>query len=254
MSDEQGEKRHSPTPHRRQEAWRQGHVPRSQELVAASLLFGGLLLVTWLGQGVADFLAELAETQWSRGVSLRIDADQFALQSRGLLLRLIGALLPLLGLLAALAVLVNLGQTGWRFLPDRLAWDVGRLSPLAGLRRLFSADSAVRLVLSLLKLTAVVLVAGWSVWSQRERLVGLASLDAPALAYVLLQVTGGVCLRVSGVLLLLSGGDYAWQWWRHERSLWMSDEELREELRSLQGAARDLWGRFGRTGNSRDGG
>ncbi|MCO6458617.1 MAG: EscU/YscU/HrcU family type III secretion system export apparatus switch protein [Pirellulaceae bacterium] len=235
MSDEQGERRHAPTPHRRQEAWQRGQVPRSHELVAAGLLFGGLLLVSWLGQGVADFLAELAAAQWGRGVSLRIDSDQFVEQTRGLLLRLISALLPLLGLLAALAVLVNLGQTGWRFSPDRLAWDVSRLSPLGGLRRIFSADSGVRLALGLLKLAAVALVAGWSVWSQRERVVGLASLDAPALVFVLLQLACGVCLRVSGVLLVLAAGDYAWQWWQHERSLWMSDEELREELRSLQG-------------------
>jgi flagellar biosynthesis protein FlhB len=32
------------------------------------------------------------------------------------------------------------------------------------------------------------------------------------------------------LLLLLGGADYAWQWVRIERSLWMTDEELREEI------------------------
>jgi flagellar biosynthesis protein FlhB len=35
---------------------------------------------------------------------------------------------------------------------------------------------------------------------------------------------------LAALLLLLGAADYGWQWVRIERSLWMTDEELREEI------------------------
>ena len=56
-------------------------------------------------------------------------------------------LLPIFGILLIGAVLVNLMQIGFLFLPQKLAPDVGRLYPLQGLRRVFSLTNLARLVM-----------------------------------------------------------------------------------------------------------
>jgi flagellar biosynthesis protein FlhB len=49
MAEEAGEKTEAPTPRRLQEAREQGNIPRSQDLTAAVLLLGVMLLLWWQG-------------------------------------------------------------------------------------------------------------------------------------------------------------------------------------------------------------
>ena len=69
-------------------------------------------------------------------------------------------LLPILGLLCLAGVAVNVLQIGFLFLPQRLSFDLGRLDPLAGLRRIFSAAALVHLGFGVFKLIVISAVAG----------------------------------------------------------------------------------------------
>src|SRR5690606_2862770 len=44
-----------------------------------------------------------------------------------------------------------------------------------------------------------------------------------------------VCIWIASALLVLGVIEYAFQRWRYEQDLMMTDEELREELKELQG-------------------
>ena len=64
-------------------------------------------------------------------------------------------MLPLLGLLVAAGVAVNLAQSGFLFLPEKLAPDITRLDPLQGMKRIFSLQGVMRLAFGLVKLAIV---------------------------------------------------------------------------------------------------
>ena len=49
------------------------------------------------------------------------------------------------------------------------------------------------------------------------------------------QILLWTALKVGAALLVLALLDYAYQWWRHEQDLKMTPQELREELRNLEG-------------------
>ena len=49
------------------------------------------------------------------------------------------------------------------------------------------------------------------------------------------QILFWIALKVGAALLVLAILDYAYQWWRHEQDLKMTPQELREELRNLEG-------------------
>src|SRR5262245_55792126 len=44
-----------------------------------------------------------------------------------------------------------------------------------------------------------------------------------------------IFLRVSVALLVIAAADYGYQWWRTQRDLMMTKEELKEELKSTEG-------------------
>ena len=49
------------------------------------------------------------------------------------------------------------------------------------------------------------------------------------------QILFWTAIKLGAALLVLAMLDYAYQWWRHEQDLKMTPQELREELRNLEG-------------------
>ena len=138
MPDYAGEKTLEPTPHRRQQARREGHVAKSHDLGSAGLLLAGLAVLVMLGGGLVGFLVEYCRSQLGGEPWLTADADFAVSQWNATLWALGRYLLPILGLLCLAGVAVNVLQIGFLFLPQRLAFDFARLDPLQGLRRIFS--------------------------------------------------------------------------------------------------------------------
>jgi len=235
MADTYGEKSQEPTPHRRQQAREQGQVARSLDLASAAILVGALLLLLYYGPRINDFLAELARKQLSGDFWMQADPHFVAAHWNSLMLRMAGVLLPVLGLMMLVAVAVNVGQVGFLFLPQKLGFDLSRIDPIKGAGRIFSWASVVRLILGVGKVLTVVAVAAWSLWGERGKLIVLGEQDVTEIAAYLLSVALWTCLKIGVALLVLAIFDYAYQRWRHESDLRMTTQEVREEMKNLQG-------------------
>jgi flagellar biosynthetic protein FlhB len=234
MSESTGEKIHPPTPRRRQQARAEGRVARSHDLVAAALLLAGLALLWYTGGELVRYFGELACRQWGGTPRLTADADLVVGWWQQIVPRVGRVLLPALGLLLLVAAVGHGVQTGFLLLPQKLAPDFGRLSPARGLARIGSTANGMRLMFALLKLTVIVGVVAWCVARDGARLVALGGMEARPLAAFLVGFILATGLKVAGALVVLGLADYAYQRWRHERDLWMTTAELREELRNLR--------------------
>lgn len=233
MSEEYGEKSEAPTPRRRQEAREQGQVARSQDLTGAVLIVGSILLLNAFGQDLMKALrALLAET-----LSLRTtDPGAAFAHSLASLAHVARALAPVLIGVVLVVVAANLLQVGFAPNLKRLQPNLGALNPFKGLGRVFGKGrSPVQALIAAAKLTVLVLVAYAAV---RDRLAMIVA--AQELSY--LQVFGlgaqtvySVALRVGVALLILAILDYAWQRWRIEQQLKMTKQEVKEEMRRMEG-------------------
>jgi len=235
MADLDSARTLDPTPHRRQQAREQGRVAQSQELVSAAMLLGGLIALIFAGGPLVEFLARLVSGQLGGRAWLTLDAD-FVVAQWGLLVSgLASVLLPMIGLLALIAVGLNLLQTGFLFLPSRVFPDFSRANPQNGLARMFSLSSTVRMAHGLAKAAIIGGVAWQSWYCRREELLSLSGLELPRLASFLWQISLGTCLKIGAALLVLSILDYLYQRWKFERNLRMTPQEVRDELRNLEG-------------------
>ncbi len=224
-----------PTPHRRQQARQQGQVARSHDLSSAVMLLAGLGALALLGGSLAGFLVDYCRSQLGRQPVLTVDSQWAVAQWNSVLGLLAVRVAPILGIVCLAAVAVNVLQGGFLLLPKRAAVDLGRLSLSAGLRRVFSAASFVRFGLGLLKLATIAAAAGALMYREVHHILALAELAPPALAARAAGIVLSIALKLGGALLLLALLDYAYQWWRHGRDLRMTPQELREELRNLEG-------------------
>ncbi|MBX5436062.1 MAG: flagellar biosynthesis protein FlhB [Alicyclobacillaceae bacterium] len=223
------------TPHRRRELRRQGRVVRSHELTAAVSFLAALVVLRLLGPFAWNSWSEMIQSDLGQAGSSSLDAGSV----HALLLshvvwwvRLVG---PVLAVAALAGGLTAFAQVGALFLPQAVMPDLQRLNPLAGARRLWSVRSALEAGKALAKLAVV---SGVAYVTLRQAIVGFQGLFAtdPAVApghvgRVMFQLGA----EVGAFLLGLAAVDYVVQRLQFERSIRMSRQEVRDELKQLEG-------------------
>lgn len=235
MAEEAGEKSQDPTPHRRQQAREEGQVVQSHDLSSAGLLVGSLLVLMFAGAGLINYMGVLMAEQLGGDAWIQGDPD-FIIARWSTIAHALGkVLLPVLGLAFLLAVALNLVQVGILFLPEKALPDWSRIDPFKGLKRLFSLSGVVRLSLGMVKVVVVAAVAAIAIYNRRDAILGLAGLDLPAIALFTWQITFWTCMKIGIALFVLALIDYGFQRWKHEQDLKMTPQEVREEMRNLQG-------------------
>jgi flagellar biosynthesis protein FlhB len=232
---EAGEKSQDATPHRRQQAREEGQVAKSQDLGSAVLLVVALMGLMMLGTGLVQFASEYMQQQLGGQPALQANVEFAMSQWNTALGGTARHLLPLLGLLLVAGVLVDLAQVGFLFLPDKLAPDLARLNILQAAGRIFSANNAMRLVFGLAKLVVVGSVAAVAIYKERETIVGLSAFTLPQIAGYMAETILWIAMKIAVALLLLAALDYGFQRFRYEKDLRMTPQEVREEMKNLEG-------------------
>jgi len=199
------------------------------------VLLVGMVILLLSGAALIDFLGNYTLEQLGGQPRLVADADVFVADWNALVWGLARHLLPILALVMLAAIVVNVAQVGFLFLPARIAPDLSRLSPMRGFGRLFSTASVARLAFGLLKIVVVAAVAFASFYNERETILSLAALSAPQIAVYLLEILTWTTIRVALALVVLALLDYAFQRWKHEKDLMMTPQEVREEMKNLEG-------------------
>jgi len=235
MAESSGEKSFEPTSHRREQAREQGQVAFSQDLGSAALLvIAGFLLLT-MGGKIIEFSIGLMRRDLQAAASLTPDPGQMMVHWQAIMKGLAGVVFPMLGLLVLGAVLANLLQVGFLFVPDRVSPDISRLNPAQGLKRIFSVTGAARLGFGLFKVIVISIVAGMVIWTRHDAILRASTLDVEQLGLFIADLTLKTVLWVGLALLLLALLDYGLQRWKHEQDLMMTHQEVREEMKELQG-------------------
>ncbi len=235
MPEQDGDKSQDPTPHRRQEAREKGQVAQSQDLNSAILLVVAVGFLMMAGSYLADFMARYTRGRLAIEVPANYGLGNFLAQWSADVSGLAWAILPMLGVMLLAAVLVNLAQVGFLFLPDKLAPDVKRINPLSGFSRIFSWQGTMRLVFGIFKVLVVAMVAFLHLYQERHQLMALFGLGAGQIAAYVCQVALWTGLKVGIALLILAILDYWFQYWRREQEIRMTHQEVKEEMKTMQG-------------------
>jgi flagellar biosynthetic protein FlhB len=113
--------------------------------------------------------------------------------------------------------------------------ELSKINPLSGMKRLVDARAGVRLIMSLAKVGLILGVASWIIRSDLEQILGLAQLEIRQLFMVCAELVFLLALKLSLLLLVLAIADYAFQRWQRERDLRMSKQEIKEEMKRMDG-------------------
>ncbi len=226
------EKTERATPWRRRKARERGQVARSQELTGAASLTAAVVVLFMARGRLLDCGRRMMAAYLQQAASEPAGA---AALFEGALAWGMQLLAPVLVTTLVVALISNMAQVGFLFSLYPLRWDLNRLSPIEGLRRLFSVEGAAQAVKSILKFGVTLAVGWWAVRRQVAALVAVGRLSLPEALQVGMQSCWEVAMNCSAVLVVLGAADYGYQRYMHERRLMLSRPELKEELRETEG-------------------
>ena len=235
MADQAGEKKHEATAHRRQKAREKGQVARSQDLGSALVLLMAVALLYWAGGELLNTIARIMTAGFTQERFWTLDSRSASGLISAATIECLWALLPIMGGICAIILINNWFQLGFLFLPDKLNLDWKRIDPIAGAKRLVTLPNIARLGFGLLKVALVTLVILLGVWGRWEQILGSTALSIGEIGGMVWGTTLEMCLRTALVLLLLAILDYGFQRWKSEQDMKMTDEELREEMKMMNG-------------------
>jgi flagellar biosynthetic protein FlhB len=235
MAEHAGEKSFEATPHRRQEAREKGQVAFSQDLGSAAMLMLGVLLLIMFGRALIEFCAQLMRRHLSEVADLGTTQQTLQNEWFRIAVSLSAVLLPILGLMMLGGILSSVLQIGFLWLPERLALDISRINPASGLRRIFSLSGTARLGFGLVKVVVVTGVAVAVLWMRWDEVLRATGLDTPQYAQFLVSISMSTMLWIGAALLALAILDYGLARWKYEQDLRMTHQEVREEMKNVQG-------------------
>ena len=178
----------------------------------------------------------LSQARESLAMHLPDGLDQPMTESllKGKLIRTIFAVSPFLAAAAAASVLSSLVSSGWAFSAKPVKVNFERISPVQGLKNLFSLRSVVSLLISLAKLTVIVVIVWVYLHDKKGEILALrwAELDGTLLAAG--QIVFGVLVRIVLGLVVIAGADLLYQRWNYVRNLRMTRQEVKEERKQYE--------------------
>lgn len=229
------EKTEEPSEKKLGQALEKGDAARSQELKHFFMLMGGAIIIGVYGSGLAGSLLRDMRKYLELGYAYRMDSGQILQIWAEAAGQLLGALaMPLLVLMIAAAAGTVLQQPPvWT--AAKLKPQFSKLSPMRGLKRMFSAQSAVEMGKNILKLMVVGVIVIMVVWPDRGRLDTLMQVDLAGILDYLQSAVLKMFAAVAAVMALVGGADYLFQRFEFMKQQRMTRQELRDEHKQGEG-------------------
>ena len=237
------EQTEAPTDERLRKARREGRLPNSQEVPSVIVLATFTIILVMAAPGLYQWFYSTVRGAFGPEIAQPIDVDGITGHLKSKFSQSILASMPFLIGGVAASILASLLSSGWALSPAAVKPKLSRISPISGLKNMFSLRSVVKLVISLAKLAMIVLIAGIYLSDQEGTILALWHAPLEGILVGSGRIVLGVLLRVLIGLAAIALVDLLYQRWQYKRGLRMTRQEVKEERKQYE-LAPELKGRM----------
>jgi len=233
----EGNKTEKATPKKRQDARKKGHVFQSKEITSAILLLVVFTALRILGGSMYNELKLFSErilTGYQIENSI-YTIDGFMNLFNNIILAILKMSAPLFLVALVVSLAAGYAQVGFLFTPSAIAFKLSRISPINGLKRIFSLRSISELLKSMIKITVVSYMGYQFLKGEAVNILNLMDMDITSIASYICNTAINLAIRVCIALVLFGLLDYGYQWWQYEKELRMTKQEVKEEYKQTEG-------------------
>lgn len=236
-----GEKTEPATSKKLDDARKEGQVAKSREIAnGLGLLALFLILKFWVGH-IGEQLLGVFQIVYNRIPDLTVYPNGFMPEASvislfGLMLKQVLLILaPILIIGFLVAFLSDLVQVRWKPTTKPLKPKFSKLNPISGFKKIFSVNSLVELVKSVLKIGLIVYVCFSYLkerWLLLFNLYDMSLMQAIGLAAETMTDLG---IRISALYMVIALGDYIYQRVKFSNDMKMTKQEIKEEFKQMEG-------------------
>jgi len=240
MSDRgSGQRTEKATKKKREKARKEGQVLKSTEINTAFSVVAlfAFLYILWeyFSRSARQLLTKYLSGGFISGSSEQISALQVKHLYAGALVDSLKIVIPVFLVAMLCAALIHVLQTGFLFTPKALMPKFSKINPLEGMKRILSTRSLVEM----LKATVKVVCLCWLVYGEYMGLLDtfpkMMLMDIRKSFPQVMLVSFRIAIKMGAVLIAIAALDYFYQWWRYEKDLRMTKQEVKEEYKQLEG-------------------
>ena len=237
MAEQQGqEKTEAPTEKKRRESREEGQVAFSKELSSAALLAGIVLTLVATSPFILDSFRELMTNIFRQMASAdELSVNSIYTLSGEIITTMLPAFTPFLTVIVLVAIFAAVVQVGIKITFKAIVPKFSKLSPLTGIKRLFSSQSLADFLKSMAKLIIVGFVGYLTYMDKISELNGLSVSTPEAILKYNFTVVAEVAGKIVLALVAIAIFDYFYQRWHHEQQIMMTKQEVKDETKQTEG-------------------
>jgi flagellar biosynthetic protein FlhB len=230
-----GERTEEPSQKRLQDARERGQVPRSRELTNFATMIAGSATLVAIAGTLSSRMSQIMRQGLSIDAGALRDPDSMFASLGQACIGAVTLLLPVFGAVIALVLLASVALGGWNFSGQAMVPDFTRMSPLAGLKRLFGLRGASELGKALLKCALVGGVCAAIVSALFGDVLALARMETHAAIGRGAGLVSWAFVWLCASMALVAMIDVPLQLFQFKSALRMTRQEVRDEAKESDG-------------------
>ncbi len=236
-----GEKTEKPTAKKLQDARKEGQVAKSREISNAALLlvlFAAFSAI--IGYYASNFINvfEIVYNkipEWTVYYQGNLPFAMILGGIREMMTRFLMIVLPALLIGFLVPFIANLVQVKWAPTTKPLQPKFSKLNPINGFKRLFSTQSLVELIKSILKVGIIGIMVYVYIRRRQNDLFIILNLPVMSAVAMLGQVIVQIGIRISAAYIIVAAADYIYQKWKFTEDNKMTKQEVKDEYKNMEG-------------------
>jgi flagellar biosynthetic protein FlhB len=229
------EKTEQPTAKRLLDAKRKGQVPRSRELNSMAVTMIGVTALVVMSHTIGDGLSQMMSQSFVITREQIFDTNSMFIQLGEGFFQMLLTLLPFFVAVVVAAIVSSVALGGFSISSEAIAPKLSKLSPLKGMKRIFSARGLVEMLKAMAKFIFIGGVTIQLLWLSLDKFLALHGMELHQAIEKLNGLIGWSVILMTSTLILIAAFDVPFQLWDHKRQLKMTRQEVRDEMKETEG-------------------
>lgn len=236
-----GEKTEPATQKKLDDARKEGQVAKSTEVVNAVYLLVIFFVLKFMLGMMGEGMLESFSTAYQLIPTYATGAEDIANVGtatyiiKEIILKIIVILLPVFAITFLINFVLNVAQVKWKPTGKPLQPKFNKLSPMKGVKRIFSKQSLINLLKSV-AVVAICIYIVYSAWlNNYQMLYSLYDMSFMESIETVGNMVLDICIRISMVYLFIGFADYIFQKRKFSEDMKMTKQEVKDEYKNTEG-------------------
>jgi flagellar biosynthesis protein FlhB len=219
---------------RREEFRERGQIAMSREVTSVFVLGATVIFLSAFGQTFVNLFVELFIHSFQIAGTFRVSQENALEFANAIWIKTLVLLLPVAAIASLAAAATTLAQTRLNWSWKKLTPDFNRMNPITGIARMMGTQSLLELFKGVAKLLGIFLVSYLILRGELEIVPALMNFSMMHAWAHWGEITEQLFWAVAGLLLLVGGVDYIYNWRQVEGKMRMTKQEVKEEIKKRE--------------------